>query len=67
MTRLVRSRTSSGTSISSMDASRSRSFSNRSQVNVEQRSRSHTDSMETTPNNVSEPVLPGPNRTEVPC
>ncbi|XP_076122827.1 protein NDRG1b [Alosa pseudoharengus] len=63
MTRLVRSRTSSGTSIASMDGSRSRSQSSRSHTNVEQRGRSHTDvSMDS-----AEPVLPGPNRTEVSC
>ncbi|KAL2102015.1 hypothetical protein ACEWY4_003776 [Coilia grayii] len=68
MTRLVRSRTSSGTSIASMDGSRSRSQSTRSHTNVEQRGRSQTDvSMQSVSNSPSEPVLPALNRTEVSC
>ncbi|XP_030637069.1 protein NDRG1b isoform X2 [Chanos chanos] len=45
MTRLVRSRTASGSSISSLDGNRSRSHSNRSRSHTaeEQRGRSHTD------------------------
>ncbi|CAB1350785.1 unnamed protein product [Coregonus sp. 'balchen'] len=54
MTRLVRSRTASGSSIHSMDGNRSRSHTNegnrsRSHTN-EKRGRSHTDSMEGTAN-----------------
>ncbi|XP_062387025.1 protein NDRG1b [Sardina pilchardus] len=64
MTRLVRSRTSSGTSIASMDGNRSRTLSNRS--NAEQRGRSHTDvSMESAP--TAEPIVPEHTRTEVSC
>ncbi|XP_063076386.1 protein NDRG1b [Engraulis encrasicolus] len=67
MTRLVRSRTSSGTSISSMDGNRSRSHSNRSQTNVEQRGRSHTDVSMESASSPTDTVMPAPNRTEVSC
>ncbi|XP_022529281.1 protein NDRG1b [Astyanax mexicanus] len=58
MTRLSRSRTTSGTSVSSMEASRNRTRS-RAHTGDEQRGRSHTDvSMESASNSCAEPGLP---------
>uniref|UniRef100_A0A8B9RJ96 N-myc downstream regulated 1b n=1 Tax=Astyanax mexicanus TaxID=7994 RepID=A0A8B9RJ96_ASTMX len=58
MTRLSHSRTTSGTSVSSMEASRNRTRS-RAHTGDEQRGRSHTDvSMESASNSCAEPGLP---------
>ncbi|XP_036439593.1 protein NDRG1b [Colossoma macropomum] len=68
MTRLSRSRTASGNSVSSLDASRNR-MRNRTHTGEEQRGRSHTDvSMESASNSTVEPALPATNHsTEVSC
>uniref|UniRef100_A0A3B4DEH3 Src like adaptor n=1 Tax=Pygocentrus nattereri TaxID=42514 RepID=A0A3B4DEH3_PYGNA len=68
MTRLSRSRTASGNSVSSLDASRLRTR-NRTHTGEGQRGRSHTDvSMESASNSSVEPVLPATiHSTEVSC
>ncbi|XP_028841104.1 protein NDRG1-like [Denticeps clupeoides] len=70
MTRLIRSRTSSGNSCSSLDGSRSRSQSARSQAQQggEPRGRSHTDvSMESASHSLAEPAMPAPGTAQVTC